>query len=177
MNLSVIDEIEQERQRQIDQKGKRPSVDATDHVYKTLSNEAARILLGQPQVLCKDKRHLPFRDRMIIAAALIVAEIERYDFMVAEGIDADIRGEVELNFAFSWICPECGHGNFCLPRETTQEQLLTRMGKMAVPKMELEASSEGTVMEIPTSVICSSCHVSQETTFKPTPEMPDAEDD
>lgn len=173
MELSVIDEIEKERQRQIDERGKRPSVDATDHVYKTLSNEAARILLGQPQVLCKDKRHLPFRDRMIIAAALIVAEIERYDFMLAEGIDSDIRGRAELNFAYSWICIECGHTNYCRPNETTQEQLRTRIG---IPENEVPEGN-GILMEHPTSVICEQCHVSHECYFNPTPELPDAEDD
>jgi hypothetical protein len=168
MGKTVYDEIEEERYDQV-LKNHPPEHDAINHLYRALSDEAARILRDETQVICRDYRHKPFRERLVIAAALIVAEIERYDFMVEEGIDQDVRGEVELNFAYSWICPECGAKNFDEPKETTQEQIRTRQIAEGI-----EIPEGDRLMEQPTRVCCSACHVSFDCHFVPTPEAPDA---
>ena len=74
-----------ERRRQIDVEGWTPEHDDTEHTAGELANAAAawartqQIVMAWPGNSPTDKRSKPRRGQLVIAGALILAEIERLD--------------------------------------------------------------------------------------------------
>jgi len=74
-----------ERRRQIDVEGWTPEHDDTEHTAGELANAAAawartqQIVMAWPGNSPTDKRSKPRRRQLVIAGALILAEIERLD--------------------------------------------------------------------------------------------------